>query len=56
MVENSVGADSFFLLNSIKFIDLSLVITMLQDLCALQDMPVQVSAVVQCERRPLAPV
>ena len=34
----------FFMLNGITFIDLLLIMTMLQDLCALRDIPAQVSA------------
>ena len=45
----------FSILNGVEFNDLPLIITMLRDLCALQDMPAQVSAVAQCESRSLAP-
>ena len=43
------------MLNGVEFIDLPLIITMLRDLCALEDMPAQVSAVIQRESRSLAP-
>ena len=39
----------FFMLNDVEYIDLPLIITMLRDLCALQNMLAHVSAVVQCE-------
>ena len=43
------------MLNGFEFIDLPLIITMLQDLCALQVMLAHVSGVVQCKSRSSAP-
>ena len=40
-----LGVDKFFVLNAVEFIDLPLIITMVQDLCAIEDMPAQVRAV-----------
>ena len=51
--EKSVGVNGFFMLNGVEFLNLPLIITMLQDLCVLKDIPAQVSAVVH-ENRSLA--
>ena len=40
--EKSVGVNGFFTLNGVEFLDLPLIITILQDLCALKDIPAQV--------------
>ena len=34
-LETSVGVEGFFILNGVEFIELPLIITMLQELCAL---------------------
>ena len=52
-LEKSVGVNGFFMLNGVEFLDLPLIITILQDLCALKDIPVQVQSVVH-ENRSLA--
>ena len=40
--EKSVGVNGFFMLNGVEFLDLPFIITILQDLCALKDIPAQV--------------
>ena len=55
-LEKSKGVDIFLMLNGVEFIDLSLIITNLRDLCALQDILAQVIAAAQRESRSLAPL